>query len=291
MWQAISHQLSNVLNNPFKIIEKDVLEGGDVNECYCISDGNTRFFIKLNDREQLTVFETEAESLRILNETDCIQVPQHIHVGTSKDKAFLVLNYLPTKVLNDDAAYQLGAQLAHLHAWGEQAEYGFDFDNYIGLTPQPNRWRRRWCRFFAEQRIAWQLQLCQEKGMVFGNIDEITSNVIQLLMNHQPKPSLLHGDLWHGNTAMTVTGPIIFDPASYWGDRECDMALTELFGGFPPSFYEGYHSVWPLDEGYEERKDLYNLYHVLNHCNLFGGSYIAQAEQIIEKLQLNSPQS
>ncbi|GAL08286.1 ribulosamine/erythrulosamine 3-kinase [Photobacterium aphoticum] len=164
MWQAISHQLSNVLNNPFKIIEKDVLEGGDVNECYCISDGNTRFFIKLNDREQLTVFETEAESLRILNETDCIQVPQHIHVGTSKDKAFLVLNYLPTKVLNDDAAYQLGAQLAHLHAWGEQAEYGFDFDNYIGLTPQPNRWRRRWCRFLLSSELLGNYSCVRKKA-------------------------------------------------------------------------------------------------------------------------------
>lgn len=284
MWQAISHQLSDILGKPFKITEKEPVEGGDVNDCYCISDGNDRFFVKLNDREQLATFEAEAENLRILREAGCIQVPEVQHLGTSRDHAFLILNFLPTKVLDDSNAYTLGQDLARLHAWGEQAEYGFDFDNFIGLTPQPNKWRRRWCRFFAEQRIAWQLQLCLEKGIDFGNIDTITSRVIDLLMNHQPKPSLLHGDLWHGNTAVTVTGPIIFDPASYWGDRECDLAMTELFGGFPPRFYEGYHAIWPLDEGYQERKALYNLYHILNHCNLFGGSYIAKAEHLIEKL-------
>ncbi|MGF1724009.1 fructosamine kinase family protein [Photobacterium nomapromontoriensis] len=286
MWQAISHQLSEVLDRPFKISEKETIDGGDVNECYCISDGNERFFIKLNDRERLVIFETEAESLRIINDTDCIQVPQSVHLGTSKDKSFLILNYLPTKVIDNDSAFILGQQLARMHSWGEQGEYGFDIDNYIGLTPQPNQWQRRWCRFFAEQRIAWQLQLCKEKGIEFGNIDDITSQVIKLLVNHQPKPSLLHGDLWHNNTAVTVTGPIIFDPASYWGDRECDIALTELFGGFPQSFYDGYQSVWPLDEAYQQRKDLYNLYHVLNHCNLYGGSYIIQAKHILEKLEL-----
>ncbi|MEJ2762926.1 fructosamine kinase family protein [Photobacterium sp. MCCC 1A19761] len=286
MWQVISHQLSDVLGKPFTITEKEPVEGGDVNDCYCISDGNDRFFVKLNDREQLVTFEAEAENLRILQEAGCIQVPEVQHLGISREHAFLILNFLPTKVLDDDSAYALGQDLARLHAWGEQAEYGFDIDNFIGLTPQPNKWRRRWCRFFAEQRIAWQLQLCLEKGIDFGNIDTITSRVIDLLMNHQPKPSLLHGDLWHGNTAVTVTGPIIFDPASYWGDRECDIAMTELFGGFPPRFYEGYQAIWPLDEGYQERKELYNLYHILNHCNLFGGSYIAKAEHLIEKLGL-----
>ncbi|KLV03466.1 hypothetical protein ABT56_19370 [Photobacterium aquae] len=286
MWQAISHQLSEVLGKPFQITEREPVEGGDINACYCIGNGQERYFVKINDRDQLATFETEADSLRLLNETDCIAVPQFIHIGTAKDKSFLILNYLPTKVINDQAAFELGQQLANMHAWGEQVEYGFDLDNYIGLTPQPNQWRRKWCRFFAEQRIAWQLQLCSEKGIHFASIDTITAKVINLLMHHQPKPSLLHGDLWHGNTALTVDGPIIFDPASYWGDRECDIAMTELFGGFPTSFYDGYQSIWPLDEGYIARKPLYNLYHILNHCNLFGGSYITQAEQEMRKLGL-----
>ncbi|OAN18116.1 hypothetical protein A3K86_04170 [Photobacterium jeanii] len=286
MWQAISHQLSDVLDRPFKIREHQPVDGGDINQCFCISDGEDRFFIKLNDREHVAVFETEAESLRLLNEADCIEIPQLIHLGTCREKSFLVLNYLPTKAMDDESSFELGRSLANLHLWGEQAEYGFDLDNYIGLTPQPNKWRRKWCRFFAEQRIAWQLQLCEEKGIRFGSIDTITGNVIDYLVHHQPKPSLLHGDLWHGNCALSVNGPIIFDPASYWGDRECDIAMTELFNGYPPSFYEGYNQVWPLDEGYEDRRDLYNLYHVLNHCNLFGGEYLRQAEHIINKLGL-----
>ncbi|MGF1832288.1 fructosamine kinase family protein [Photobacterium sanguinicancri] len=286
MWQAISHQLSEILDRPFKISEHQPIETGDINQCYCISDGEERFFIKLNDRDLLPIFESEAESLRLLAESNSIDVPNYVHMGVSRDKSFLVLNYLPTKTIDDQSAFTLGKELADLHLWGEQAEYGFDFDNYIGLTPQPNKWRRKWCRFFAEQRIAWQLQLCEEKGLKFGNIDTITSNVIEILVQHQPKPSLLHGDLWHGNTALSVTGPIIFDPATYWGDRECDIAMTELFSGFPSRFYEGYASVWPLDAGYEERRDLYNLYHVLNHCNLFGGDYLLQAEHIINKLGL-----
>ncbi len=286
MWQAISHQLSEILDRPFKIREHQLIEAGGINQCYCISDGDERFFVKLNDRELLPIFETEAESLRMLAESDSIDVPKFIHMGVSRDKSFLILNYLPTKLIDDKSAFVLGKELANLHLWGEQAEYGFDLDNYIGLTPQPNKWRRKWCRFFAEQRIAWQLQLCEEKGIKFGNIDTITGNVIELLVQHQPKPSLLHGDLWHGNSALSVNGPIIFDPAAYWGDRECDIAMTELFNGFPDSFYEGYASVWPLDAGYEERRDLYNLYHVLNHCNLFGGDYLLQAEHIISKLGL-----
>lgn len=209
MWQGISNQLSEQLGYSFNITEKEVLTGSEVNQCYCISDGNERFFLKLNTRDNLVIFETEAESLRILNEACCVQVPQFVHMGTCKDKAFLVLNYLPTKPLDSHSAYELGQNLASQHLWGEQIEYGFDFDNYIGLTPQPNKWRRKWCRFFAEQRIAWQLQLCEEKDISFGNIDTITSNVIQCLLNHQPKPSLLHGDLCYANSALMVSVPII----------------------------------------------------------------------------------
>ncbi|KKC99249.1 MULTISPECIES: fructosamine kinase family protein [Photobacterium] len=290
MWQAISHQLSDVLDQPFTIRERDTLAGGDVNECYCISDGDQRYFIKLNEKEQLPVFEAEAENLRVLQETNSVTVPTSRHMGISRDKAFLVLDFMPMKNLDTESAHTLGQQLAHLHQWGEQPEYGFDMDNFIGLTPQPNQWRRKWCRFFAEQRIAWQLQLCEEKGIDFGSIDIITGRVIDILSAHQPKPSLLHGDLWHGNTALSVDGPVIYDPACYWGDRECDIAMTELFGGFPDSFYNGYQSVFPLDDGYSQRRDLYNLYHLLNHCNLFGGEYLEQAERCIRKLNLAKPE-
>lgn len=126
--------------------------------------------------------------------------------------------------------------------------------------------------------------MLKEKGVSLVDIDDFIDVVKQLLANHSPQPSLLHGDLWNGNVALTPAGPISFDPACYWGDRECDLAMTELFGGFQPDFYQGYESVAPLSAGYEERKDIYNLYHVLNHCNLFGGHYLEQAQSIIKKI-------
>lgn len=288
MWNALSMQLAEVTGNDFTIKEKTAVSGGDINDCFCISDDTERLFVKTNDRENLPMFEAEAESLIRLAEAEAVEVPQVIHLGAVKDHAVLVLNYLPLKPLDEDSAYTLGVQLARLHEWGEQQEFGFDLDNYIGYTVQPNNWHRKWSKFFAEQRIGWQLQLASEKGIQFGDIENIIDNVKSILASHQPRPSLLHGDLWQGNTGLSPLGPVIFDPASYWGDRECDIAFTELFGRFPETFYKGYNAQYPLSEHYENRRDLYNLYHVLNHCNMFGGHYLTQAENMILRLELNT---
>ena len=285
MWQAISQQLSDTLMFEYQITEKVKLSGGDISESYMINDGEQRYFVKLNDRDFLAKFEVEAESLHLLRETSTLFVPEVVLVGKTKTHSFIILNYLPTKPLEDASnSFKFGQQLARLHLWGEQKEFGFDSDNYIGSTLQPNQWHKKWCVFFAEQRIGWQLQLLKEKGVSLVDIDDFIDVVKQLLANRSPQPSLLHGDLWNGNVALTPAGPISFDPACYWGDRECDLAMTELFGGFQPDFYQGYESVAPLSVGYEERKDIYNLYHVLNHCNLFGGHYLEQAQSIIKKI-------
>ncbi|MEH0696245.1 fructosamine kinase family protein [Vibrio owensii] len=285
MWQAISQQLSDTLMFEYQITEKVKLSGGDISESYMINDGEQRYFVKLNDRDFLAKFEVEAESLHLLRETSTLFVPEVVLVGKTKTHSFIILNYLPTKPLEDASnSFKFGQQLARLHLWGEQKEFGFDSDNYIGSTLQPNQWHKKWCVFFAEQRIGWQLQLLKEKGVSLVDIDDFIDVVKQLLASHSPQPSLLHGDLWNGNVALTPAGPISFDPACYWGDRECDLAMTELFGGFQPDFYQGYESVAPLSVGYEERKDIYNLYHVLNHCNLFGGHYLEQAQSIIKKI-------
>lgn len=285
MWQAISQQLSDTLMFEYQITEKVKLSGGDISESYMINDGEQRYFVKLNDRDFLAKFEVEAESLHLLRETSTLFVPEVVLVGKTKTHSFIILNYLPTKPLEDASnSFKFGQQLARLHLWGEQKEFGFDSDNYIGSTLQPNQWHKKWCVFFAEQRIGWQLQLLKEKGVSLVDIDDFIDVVKQLLANHSPQPSLLHGDLWNGNVALTPAGPISFDPACYWGDRECDLAMTELFGGFQPDFYQGYELVAPLSVGYEERKDIYNLYHVLNHCNLFGGHYLEQAQSIIKKI-------
>lgn len=285
MWHAIAKQLSDTLLFDFKIIEKSKVDGGEISECYMISDGEQRYFVKCNTREFLNRYELEAENLKKLRETNTVYVPELVHIGKSKHNSFIILNYLPTKSLDSDkSSYDFGVQLARLHAWGEQKEYGFDTDNFIGSTLQPNAWNKKWSRFFSEQRIGWQLQLLAEKGIRFGNISDIVLQIHKQLINHNPKPSLLHGDLWSGNVANSPFGPICYDPACYWGDRECDIAMTELFGSLSSHFYQGYNSISPLDAGYLDRKTIYNLYHILNHCNLFGGHYLDEAEQLLSKI-------
>ncbi|GEA50897.1 hypothetical protein VIN01S_17010 [Vibrio inusitatus NBRC 102082] len=285
MWQAITQQLSDVLMFEFKIEEKIRITSGDISESYMISDGEQRYFIKLNSKDFLNSFSAEVDNLNELRLSNTVATPEIVHFGSTKEASFLILNYLPTHPLsNHEASYQFGQDVARLHSWGDQQEYGFDNDNYIGATVQPNRWHKKWCQFFAEQRIGWQLQLLKEKGIEFGSLEEIIESVKFSLSNHHPKPALLHGDLWHGNCAESPFGPICYDPACYWGDRECDIAMTELFGGFPDAFYQGYKSIKPLLEGYEERKNIYNLYHVLNHCNLFGGHYLNDAQLRIDEL-------
>lgn len=285
MWQAISQQLSETLMFSYNIVEKVHLSGGDISECYMISDGEQRYFVKVNAKEFLGKFELEAENLRLIRQTNSVVVPELVLIGQSKSNAFIVLNYLATKPLeDDDNSFLFGQQLARLHLWGEQKEYGGDQDNYLGATLQPNAWHKKWSTFFAEQRIGWQLQLLKEKGVVFGAIDDIVEVVSRLLANHNPRPALIHGDLWHGNVALSAFGPICYDPACYWGDRECDIAMTELFGGFNTEFYRGYELLAPLPDGYHERKTLYNLYHTLNHCNLFGGEYLEKAQRSVDNI-------
>ncbi|MDF2152171.1 fructosamine kinase family protein [Vibrio sp. CAU 1672] len=286
MWQAITQQLSDTLMFEYQLVEKVRLSGGDISESYMINDGEQRYFVKINEREFLPKFEAEAESLHLMRETSTVFVPEVVDIGKTKTHAFLILNYLPTKPLEDSVnSFEFGQQLAKLHLWGEQKEFGFDTDNYIGSTLQPNQWHKKWAVFFAEQRIGWQLQLLKEKGVTLvDDIDDFIDVVKGHLSGHSVTPSLLHGDLWNGNAALTAVGPICFDPACYWGDRECDIAMTELFGGFHPDFYAGYESVAPLSASYVERREIYNLYHILNHCNLFGGHYLEQAQGMVTRV-------
>ncbi|WP_261817339.1 fructosamine kinase family protein [Vibrio gallicus] len=285
MWQAISQQLSDVLMFEFKIEEKTRISAGEISESFMISDGEQRYFVKINHKDFLENYLAEVDSLAELRSTGTVSVPELVHFGTTKDSSFLILNYLPTRPLSDlQCSEEFGKQLANLHQWGDQKEFGFDSDNFIGNTVQPNRWHKNWAQFFAEQRIGWQLQLLKEKGIEFGNITQIIDNTKDSLSGHRPKPALLHGNLWQANCALSPFGPICYDPACYWGDRECDIAMTELFGGFSAEFYEGYQSVYPLPKGYQQRKAIYNLYHILNQCNVFGGHYLPDAQIQIDNL-------
>jgi len=156
--------------------------------------------------------------------------------------------------------------------------FGWHRDNFIGATPQINSWRDDWATFFHECRIRPQLELARKSGFSVPFPKE------NFLKHHKPSPSLLHGDLWSGNAGFIDEGPVIFDPAVYYGDREADLAMTELFGGFPARFYEAYNEAFPLPDGYETRKHFYNLYHLLNHLNIFGAGYLAQVRRTLDLL-------
>lgn len=289
MWHGIEQQLSQVLAFEFIIQEKESLIGGDVNQCYMISDGQQRYFVKINEREYLQKFESEIDNLSDLLHTSTISVPQPVTCGVVKNNAFLVLNYLPTKPLISPAdQYHFGQQLALLHQSGDQKEYGYDADTYVGLNLQPNAWHKKWGIFFSEYRIGWQLQLLKEKGIEFGDIEHIVRLVKQRLGAHSPTPSLLHGNLNRNNYALSVNGAICYDPSSYWGDPECDLAIIEAFSQLGPDFFSGYEAISPLDKGYYKRKDLYQLYYLLCQCNQYGGEYLTLCLNQIQALQETS---
>ena len=261
------------------------IAGGCINQAFRLSDGTRNYFVKTNQSDRLSMFEAEAAGLEEILHTATIRVPSPVACGESAGEAFLVLEYLEMNGRSSGA--QLGRNLAGMHRH-TAPQFGWKLDNTIGATHQPNPWSDRWIDFLRGQRLGYQLSLAAQNGYV-GSLqrkgESLLANLHEFFAGYQPVPSLLHGDLWGGNAAALASGePVIFDPAVYYGDREADLAMTELFGGFPADFYAAYREAWPLDAGYHVRKTLYNLYHVLNHANLFGDGYAKQAESMLDQL-------
>ena len=231
------------------------------------------------------MFEAEQAGLQQMQNTGTIRVPTPLCCGIADESAYFVLEWLPLGRSNRRSWEKMGQQLAALHQVKLVNTFGWERNNTIGATPQMNTWTTDWAEFWAVHRLSYQFQLAQRRGGHFPLHDRLLTAIPVLLAGHCPQPSLVHGDLWSGNAAFTQAGePVVFDPATYFGDREVDLAMTELFGGFPAEFYQSYSQVLPMDEGYQQRKPLYNLYHILNHFNLFGGSYAAQANRMITQL-------
>jgi protein-ribulosamine 3-kinase len=287
---AIGAAISAATGGPFAVATLDAIGGGDINQAFGVSDGARRYFVKANRAERLPMFEAEADALRALIATHSVRAPQPLCTGMAAGRAFLVLEHLELHSRGNAAL--LGEQLAQLHraplARPEPARFGWAHDNWIGSTPQPNRWQDDWITFWRDQRLGFQLKLAAQNGYGGGlqrDGEALLSCLDAFFDGYAPAPSLLHGDLWGGNHSYLADGtPVIFDPATYVGDRECDLAMSELFGGFAPGFYTAYGAAWPLDAGYPVRKPLYNLYHILNHANLFGGGYAAQAQRMMAQL-------
>ncbi len=285
LWQSVEQSIQAATGAAFSIQRTTQVGGGCINAAWGIESDITRYFVKTNRAAKLPMFEAEASGLAALAASHTLRVPRPLTSGVAGNKAFLVLEWLDLG--GPGSAAQLGQQLATLHRTSAP-RFGFASDNTIGATPQRNPWTDNWIDFWRDQRVGFQLELAARNG--FGGIlqnqgERLMGKLDGLFDGYQPQPSLLHGDLWSGNFGYTQAGePVIFDPAVYYGDREADIAMTELFGGFPADFYSAYREAWSLDAGYAVRKNLYNLYHILNHANLFGGSYARQAEGMMERL-------
>ena len=285
MWTEISQAISQATGTEFAIATSNSVSGGCINQGYKISSQDTEYFVKLNDAARVEMFAAEALGLKQMYATQTITVPQPICWGAAANSSYIVLQWLDLGSGNKQSWTEMGRQLAAMHQVGTSQDFGWDRNNTIGSTPQINTWMDNWADFFAEQRIGYQLKLAKRRGGSFPDTNKVVNAVRAKLAPRKPQPSLVHGDLWSGNAAISKDGaPIIFDPATYYGDRETDLAMTELFGGFPTAFYNGYNEAWQLDEGYRHRKSIYNLYHVLNHFNLFGGGYANQAQRIIQQI-------
>jgi len=280
---ALQTSVSDVAGS-FRIERATPVAGGCIHRCFILEGGGRRYFAKTNDRSALDSFAAEADGLAALAEAGA-RVPAPLCRGQADEHAFLVLEHLELRGNGDYAA--LGRSLAAVHSVHGEA-FGWHRDNYIGRTTQLNRRSPSWSDFWREARLEPQLELARKNGLgrdLVGKGERLAEALPRLLSQHAPAASLLHGDLWSGNAGFLADGaPVLFDPAVYWGDRETDLAMTELFGGFPRAFYSAYAEAGPLAQGYAVRKTLYNLYHVLNHANLFGGGFAAQAERMIERL-------
>ena len=285
VWHAIETQLQDVLGKPVQLSAPQAVGGGSINQSCRVSSGQQSWFVKLNRAERLNMFVAEAEGLKALGEAGALRIPQPLCWGQDGQQAWLVMDYLELGGSGDVVALAEG--LASVHRI-QSTRFGWHRDNTIGSTPQINTQESDWLNFWREHRLAFQLQLAAQNGAASRTLkagEQVLAQLPALLDGHEPEASLLHGDLWSGNYAFTHDGlPTIFDPAVYFGDRETDLAMTELFGGFSRNFYAAYRDAWPLDSGYPLRKTLYNLYHVLNHFNLFGGGYLSQAHGMMESL-------
>jgi protein-ribulosamine 3-kinase len=289
--RALSRSIAAASGAAFAVASMQPVGGGCIHRAFSVTGkgarGEQRFFAKTNEPDRAAMFAAEADGLQALREAGALEVPRVIAQGDDDDLSWIVLEWLELTALLPASAAQLGAALAAQHRV-ERDKFGWERDNFIGASVQVNGWSDDWLAFWREKRLLAQLRLAARQRLpsrMIGRGERLVADCEAFFRGYAPARSLLHGDLWGGNAAATAAGrPVVFDPAVYVGDREADVAMTELFGGFPGDFHAAYRAAWALHDDYRTRRDFYNLYHVLNHANLFAGGYVAQAEKSIEKL-------
>ena len=257
------------------------IRGGDICQAYKVQCASNAYFLKTHQPTMYSMLESEVFNLQALASANCITVPKPIASGQTDGFSYLLIEFL--QLTTSGSHEQLGISLANLHQQTNDS-YGWKQNNYIGATVQPNSENHDWIDFWRYSRLGYQLDLAKQNSApksLISNCERLLNDFAVLFTDYSPSASLLHGDLWSGNYSFLADGlPVLYDPACYYGDREADIAMTELFGGFKQEFYHAYQDHLALDNGYQVRKDFYNLYHILNHFNLFGGGYANQAEQL-----------
>ncbi|WP_420151709.1 fructosamine kinase family protein [Spirosoma sp.] len=280
--------LFSVLGRTVDVIDTQFLSGGDINTAAQVFASEGIFFIKWNQFEQpdnQNMFETEALGLELLRQAKAFQVPQVIGYGQHGDKSYLILEYIEPGKPTKSYWETLGQSLATLHSH-TQAKFGLHFNNFIGSLPQTNTLTANGYDFFFEQRLLPQAGLALYKGLLPKNVYDALFRLYNRLPDLLPdeRPALLHGDLWSGNILVNETSkPALIDPAVYYGFRESELAFTRLFAGFDEYFYDAYDEAFPLQQGFNERVAIYNLYPLLVHVNLFGSGYVSGVERVLKQ--------
>ena len=280
-------EIAAVSNLPLQEQNLDLLPIGRRIAKHKVRGSDGYYFIKIGSLSDLPLLISEKIGLETLAVAGVIKVPKVIFVGETSTCSFLICEYFDLKKDNLFSGEILGKQLALLHQNSNEF-FGLSENNWIGLSPQKNHWHENWISFFKKYRLQPQLTWAFERGYR-SRLEEKAERLMEALPlffdQYKPKPSLLHGDLWSGNWGtINKTTPVVFDPAIYYGDREADLAMTKLFGGFPQVFYDAYNYQWALDYGFKVRQNLYNLYHLLNHLTLFGEAYLSQTIDVFEQL-------
>lgn len=269
-------------------IESRPVSGGSIAGSWRLDCKGRQAFVKTMGTAQAAMLDAERDGLERLAQSGRLCTPSVLGHGKEKDCAWLALEWLELRPLSGKASAELGRRLADLHSCRAET-FGLDNDNFIGATPQPNTQTADWPEFLFDQRLGFQLSLLAEHRSGLGLGPKLTPELRDAwhrrFAGYAPEASLLHGDLWGGNAASLDDGrPVVFDPAVHYGDRECDLAMADMFGGFDTAFFDAYARRWPLAPGWELRRGFYQLYHLLNHANLFGGGYIDSSRRLIDQL-------
>jgi len=283
-YETIEDAITQATGSPFRILERSPIGGGCINRAEKLAGSKQSYFLKTNRASFLSRFDDEIAALKELAATGAVRIPTPIASGIDSNKSYLIMEYIEHGKPGKRSWATLGLQLAALHQ-NVHPTFGWNRDNAIGATQQRNQPGNDWVAFYREQRLGFQLELAAQNGFQLADRRALLESIPHFFRNYKPAASLLHGDLWSGNVSFDQQGlPFLFDPCCYYGDRETDLAFTEFFGGFSPEFYVAYNESYPLDSGYEQRKTLYNLYHCLNHYNLFGSPYDHQASAMASEL-------